>query len=302
MEVRKAFWKGNYMIKNSPQWMVSGYSRSAYRTGFFVSGLNIMLDAGPQCFKKPEHIFITHSHADHIANLPFTLIGEESGTHKYNIYAPQEAQDKLKKYIKSMFEANALSSDIPVEEWYNFIPLVSKYNEENNVTQTLDVVSNKNKLSVEIVKCDHGIPTVSYGFGLKKHKLNPKYKGLKGKEIGQLRKDGVDDITVDVLDKIFAFVCDTSIKVFDMNPFILDYSTIFIECTFLKEGEEDTATSKKHIHWKQLKPYVLDNKDTTFVLFHFSLKYKDEEIKEIMEEEFKTEGINNVDLWLVDTI
>lgn len=300
MEARKIFWKKNYLIKKSPQWTVSGYSRSAFRTGFFVSGLNIMLDAGPQCFKKPDHIFITHSHADHIANLPFTMIGDEDGDHKFNIYAPTEAQDKLKKYIASMFEANALADDLPVEEWFNFHPLSSTLETDTNENvETLCITANKNELLVEVVKCDHGIPTISYCFGLVKKKLNPLYKDKSGKELGMLRKQGVD-ITVKVVDKIFAFVCDTSIKVFETNPFILNYSTIFVECTFLKDGEEDAATNKKHIHWNQLKPYVLAHKDTTFVLFHFSLKYKDEEIKTLMEEKFAQDNIENVELWLVD--
>lgn len=52
MEARKIFWKMSYPIKKTPQWTISGYSRSA----FYVNGLNIMLDCVPQCFKKPEHI------------------------------------------------------------------------------------------------------------------------------------------------------------------------------------------------------------------------------------------------------
>lgn len=159
-------------------------------------------------------------------------------------------------------------------------------------------MANKNLLDVEIIKCYHRIPTISYGFGLKKKKLNPKYIGLKGKEIVELKK-GVD-ISIEVVKKIFCFICDTSIKVFDENPFIFNYSTIFIECTFIKEGEEELATKKNHIHWNQLKPYVLSHPDITFMLFHFSLKYKDEEIKEIMEVKFEKEGINNVELWLSD--
>jgi ribonuclease Z len=292
MEARKIFWKKSYMIKKSPQWTISGYSRSAFRTGFFVNGLNVMLDAGPQCFKKPEHIFITHSHADHIANLPFTLIGDPDGDHVFNIYGPREAEEKLKKYISSMFEANALCDDIPVSEWFNFHSLSSNMD-------PLDVTANKNALKVEIIKCDHGIPTLSYGFGLVKKKLDPIHKGKTGKEIGLLRKSGVD-VTVKVIDKIFCFVCDTSIDVFKDNPCILDYSTVFIECTFIKDGEEEAATSKKHIHWNQLKPFVVAHPDITFVLFHFSLKYRDEEIKEIMDEKFAIDCIKNVELWLPD--
>lgn len=36
------------------------------------------------------------------------------------------------------------------------------------------------------------------------------------------------------------------------------------------------------------------------MLFHFSLKYKDEEIKEFMEKEFEKDNIKNVELWLSD--
>jgi len=292
MEARKVFWKKSYLIKKSPQWTICGYSRSAFRTGFYINGLNIMLDAGPQCFKKPGHIFITHSHADHIANLPFTLIGDEESNHKYNVYVPKEAEDRIKRYVASMFEANALC-DIDISDWYNFHSVSSD-------SKSLSVVTNKNKLNVEIIKCDHCIPTVSYGFGLVKKKLNPKYLGKSGKELGQLRKEGVDDISIEVTEKIFCYVCDTSIDVLKENPFILDYSTIFIECTFIIDGQEEDATKKKHIHWNQLKPYVIDNPDTTFVLFHFSLKYRDEEIKEIMDEKFIKDDIKNVELWLPD--
>jgi ribonuclease Z len=191
-----------------------------------------------------------------------------------------------------MFEANALCDNIPINEWFNFIDI--KDDNEN-----LNINSNKNNLQIQIIKCDHKIPTVSYGFGLKKNKLNPIFSNLSGKEISQLRKQGTD-ISIETIDKIFCYVCDTSINVFIDNPFILQYKTIFIECTFIMDGEEDIAINKQHIHWKQLKPYILNHPQITFMLFHFSLKYKDEEIKEFMDIEFQNNNINNVELWLSD--
>ena len=66
------------------------------------------------------------------------------------------------------------------------------------------------------------------------------------------------------------------------------------------DGEEEIASKKNHIYWTHLKPYVLQHPEITFILFHFSLKYKDEEIKEHLENEFKIHHIKNVELFLSD--
>ena len=68
VKVKMIHWQKKMTIPGTP-WEICGYSRSAYRTGFYISGLDMMLDAGPQNFNKPTHIFITHTHIDHIACL-----------------------------------------------------------------------------------------------------------------------------------------------------------------------------------------------------------------------------------------
>ena len=42
--------------------------------------------------------------------------------------------------------------------------------------------------------------------------------------------------------KIFCFICDTNIDVIQEHPFIFYYKTIFIECTFIMDGEEEIAS------------------------------------------------------------
>lgn len=291
MEPRKVFWKKEYPIEGT-DWVFRGYSRAAYRTGFYVYGLDVMFDVGPQSFKKPNHIFITHAHIDHIVSLPTTMIGDANGDHMFHIYAPKESESSIRRYIKSIFEMNVLG-EVNTDNWLTYHP--------QGGDMSFNVESNKNKLIVRSFDCDHSIPTVSYGVSLIKKKLNPEYAGLKGKEIADLRKSGVD-VSIEIPDKKFAFVCDTSIKIFEMNPFILEYPLVFIECSFILDGEEQTAVEKKHIHWKELKPYVLANKQTKFMLIHFSLRYKDEEIKEFFDKELSDENIENVELWLSDLV
>ena len=83
-------------------------------------------------------------------------------------------------------------------------------------------------LQVEVFECDHPIPTISYGFSETKQKLKDQYKSLPGKEIGRLRKEGNIEITLKVINRPAAYVCDTSIDVFGLNPTMLAPRNIFI--------------------------------------------------------------------------
>ena len=115
--------------------------------------------------------------------------------------------------------------------------------------------------------------------------------GMDHKNLINLRKQGIE-ITEKICDKKFTFICDTTIKVFDMNPSIADYPVIFIECTFILE--RDKMNDSLHIHWSQLKPYVEKYKNKTFVLFHFSRRYEDIEICDF----FEKENMPNIYLWI----
>ncbi len=295
---RNIFWNKKYTIPNTGgQWILSGYSRAAYRSGFYIDGLDILLDAGPQCHKAVKNIFITHTHGDHIANLPFTLIRdnpnteEESDKHMINIYAPIESEIYLHKYIKALFDVNALKDSEKHDQCghYKFIGV-----DADKITR--DITLNNNPIRLETVKADHGIPTVVYGFSLIKKKLNDLYKGLSGKEIVELKKKGVE-VSIEVAEKKMSYILDTSIKTIQDHEWLLEYPSVIIECTFIFDDELENASKTKHIHWQHLKPYVLKYPQNTFILTHFSLRYKDEEIQEF----FNKEGLlPNVILWLTD--
>lgn len=295
MEPRNVFWKTEFKLPNT-QWTLSGYSRSAYRSGFYVHGLNIMLDGGPQSFKKPDNVFITHCHGDHIAELPFTMIqdvpGEES---KINLYCPEEAKGELRNYIMQLHNTNSLQDTSSMtDSYYNMKPLSSQ-------RATQRVILNKQPMMLDTVGADHSVPTVVYGFSMVKDKLDPKYASLSGKEIGVLRKQKIP-VTVEVIEKKFCYVLDTSIKVLEESPFLLEYPIIIIECTFLFDDELPLASQKKHIHWLELKPYILKNPNSLFILTHFSMRYKDREIREFFDEIQKKESIANIHPWMTDPV
>jgi ribonuclease Z len=285
LKVKKVFWQKKLEIPGT-NWVITGYSRSAYRTGFYIPALDMMLDAGPQNFNKPSHIFITHTHIDHIASLPLTMIGDEAGNHIFNLYAIGSAQHYLANYINSMFSVNCMRS-IDACTWYKFHGLMP--------TDKFRINTKNIYLEISVFNCDHSVPTISYGFSEIKKKLKGEFLSLSGKEIVALKKAGTD-ISEEVMCKKFAFVCDTSIRVFEMNPEILEYKVIFIECTFVEPDELKNAIDTKHIHWSQLRPYVEENKDNIFVLIHFSQRYRDSDITDFFQKEVDA-GLNNLRWW-----
>jgi len=269
--IKKVFWQKKWKIPGTP-WTICGFSKSAYRTGFRIKDLDLMLDAGPQNFVKPAFILLTHTHVDHIACLPFTLIGAGREDIVVQIYGPESAEPYVRNYINTLFSTNSMIPQLDGDSTDAFY----MYNGAK-LGSTFKMNCKNANLCVEVFECDHSVPTVSYGISEYKTKLKPEFSHMSGKEIGALRKAG-ECVTNDILVPRFTYVCDTSIEVFDINPNILKYPVVFIECTFIYLGEEDMAIDKKHIHWLQLKPIVDAHPEITFMLFHFSQRYTDREI------------------------
>jgi ribonuclease BN (tRNA processing enzyme) len=103
-------------------------------------------------------------------------------------------------------------------------------------------------------------------------------------------------VTQEVLAPKLAYVCDTSIAAFDLNPSILNYEVIMIECTFFMPDELENAGKTHHVHWDHLKKYVAENPNTQFMLFHFSQRYRDEEIAAFFQKEVDG-GLKNLHWW-----
>lgn len=280
-------WNSKVMkIPNTP-WTLKGFSRAAFKTGFYIPELNIMFDGGIQNKNKPNHIFITHTHLDHIMDLPLTMLGSSKTNHIYNIYAPSESETWLKQFIFSAFNLSRCNNiTAVVNKWFTFTPISPHKDYMINIKNSPYIM--------ETFKCDHKVPTVSYGLKTLTQKLKPEYIGITGDRLKQLRKQGVV-LTYTKYCNSLAYICDSTIKVFYTNANILLYKTIIVECTFLNKQDSNNSF---HISWDELKPIVQKKPSTTFILMHFSLKYKDDYIRDFFEKEKEKNGIRNVELWL----
>eukprot|EP01105_Mastigella_eilhardi_P024024 TRINITY_DN6174_c0_g1_i1.p1 TRINITY_DN6174_c0_g1~~TRINITY_DN6174_c0_g1_i1.p1 ORF type:complete len:219 (-),score=46.86 TRINITY_DN6174_c0_g1_i1:15-671(-) len=155
-----------------------------------------------------------------------------------------------------------------------------------------------NDYVVEVFDCVHSVPCVGFGISRIRTKLLPEYAGMRGAELGVLRKAGVELQEV-VVTPVFAYLGDTHACIFKTYPKLLTFPTIFCECTFL-QGNEELAKAHQdgHVHWSELCPVVTANKDCTFVLHHFSMRYKEQEITDFFAKQ--QEDLSNVVLVVCD--
>lgn len=274
---------------------IKGYSIAALRTNFFIPELGILLDAGLSApYSNLNHIFITHGHSDHCANIPFHIYGAKLSGTKLQVHVPEESVNYIDQFITYGYCISSHpDSNIPKNELY-----VNNYYEMQG-RKTGDIIDLKIKgfnYFTEVIECYHSIPCVGYGFYEVRKKLKDEYLNLSGKEIGNLKKQNIE-INKDVNYYHFVFLGDTSKKIFE-NKEILKYKTIIIECTFISDDDYDQAEKTFHIHWKDLLPFVLENKENNFILIHFSQRYKRSEIIQFFESEMEKNKIKNIHAWI----
>jgi len=153
-------------------------------------------------------------------------------------------------------------------------------------------------IKIEVIECFHTVPCVGYIMSSQKSKIKPEYRNVAGRELGELRKKGVQ-ISENVWEPQLAFLGDTTTKVFKANPELVKTPYIMIECTLFKDGDEGKAKGGGHVHWNKLKPIATANPKVTFILIHFSKKYRDKEIIDFFEnQECGGKPPHNIALWL----
>lgn len=264
-------------------WTLMGTSRSAHATAWFIPEIGVAVDGGAVVYTShPGHVFITHTHADHISRLTHLKARRKPPV----IYVPEHATGLVERYLLA---AQVLSDSAEPPEGFQW-------------TRAYDLVGvspgdrypiNKGRLVVDVLRCDHTVPCMGYLFSSKKKKLREELAGLSGQEIGDLRKAGVA-VTEEQITPIVGILGDTTPAVYDLHPELLQAQVIVGECTFLHPEHRENATRTRHTHFDQLLPIIEASPQTLFVLTHFSLRYRNSEILDF----FSRRSLPNVMPWL----
>ena len=136
---------------------------------------------------------------------------------------------------------------------------------------------------IQPFKTIHRVPSQGYTIFQRRNKLKPEYEGLEWIELKPIKDQG-EEITAPVDVPLVSYTGDTILPGVLRHDHVLRSELLIMECTFLDDSiSRKEARERSHIHLEEL----LENQDAfentgSILLCHFSNRYKQEEIKEII--------------------
>lgn len=304
-------------LPNPSKWKLRGHSKAGERTGFWLEPLNIMLDGGMVSNKTPKCVFITHSHIDHCDNI-HKIYTSRTKTAKGQdelvgglMVIPEYCVPLIKKHLecvrdrsrgyldvcKGIEEQLIKSGKATVEQFADGMGIVWSMEKTHPYVakpgMRIDDLPGFDNLVVEVVGGYHSIPSYGYGFNIVTQKLKKEFQKLLGKQIAQLRKDGVQ-ITEEICRPELIFYGDTTAKTLCEDKDWKKYPVVIIECTIF-EPEEMVKPERleEHIAWFQIEDVIKNNPNNYFVFIHSSEAVDDQFLRVFEKDKKKELGISN---------
>ena len=126
---------------------------------------------------------------------------------------------------------------------------------------------------------DHVVPSLGVHLLRLRRKLRPELEGLSGSEIKALRLAG-ESVQVEREEVWLSYCGDTGPGVWNLAPRVAESRVLFLECTFVGEGQRGRGTVYGHLHIDDL----VEQRDRlagheAIVLHHLSRRHSIAELR-----------------------
>lgn len=258
---------------------VAGFSISGLATYLQFSELNFAVDMGecPLSAIPLDHVFLTHAHGDHARCLMrHHSLRKMMGVEKDSVYYVPEA---IYEGAKGWIHSEAMFEGVPEGKFRypDLVPL--KHKERITLKYRKDLV-------LEPFNVKHSVPTMGGTLLLHKKKLKDEFLGKSAEEIIALRQNGVE-ISREVFEPLLSFMGDSLGENLLENPDVFKSKVLIAECTFVDDEDEPMSHKKGHTHLQHFVKALneLGNEVTCekIILNHFSMKYSEKHIQEMLE-------------------
>lgn len=269
---------------------VVGFSISGLATYIQFPELDFCIDMGecPLSATSLNHVFLTHAHGDHARCLMrHHSLRKMMGVERESIYyLPECICDGARDWIR----AEAMFEGVPDTKF--------RYPEIVPVTAgDICFLEYRKDLAFEAFEVKHSIPAMGGTLYYYKKKLKEEFLGKSADEIIQLRKDGIE-ITREVYDPLVSFMGDCMGESLLENQRVFQSKVLITECTFLAPEDYAMSHKKGHTHISQIADALNRMGDQVkcekIILAHFSMKYSEKYIREMIAKEIPEKFLDRV--------
>jgi len=266
---------------------VVAFSISALSTYVLLPELNCAFDMG-DCLLDAvplQNVFVTHAHGDHTRCLYRhdslrRLMGMEPATY----YVPQRALEGFRNLAAAWQRLEA------VQRQHLELPHLRGL-------EPGAVVWLHRQLAARTFAVQHTAPSLGYTLFDVRKKLKTEYQGQPGPELARLRREGVAFEEEHWLPRM-TFIGDSTIETLRREPHVGESRVLFLEVTFLLDGEKELARRRGHTHVDDLVDFLREQPDVLrnehIVLKHFSMRYDRGTIKRVLKAKLPADFMERV--------
>jgi len=247
---------------------IIGYSVAGEETVVAVPQLDVCFDVGkaPDQIIPINNVLLTHGHMDHAAGLAYYLsqrnfCGISAGT----ILAPYNLLPPMKQIIDawSKLDGNKIPAKLvgvkPGDE-YKIKP--------NLIARTFPTKHSRGSVGFTVIE--------------KRKKLKPEYKGLRGPQIVELKKQGIE-IDYPLEFPIVTYLGDTQYVDFSQLKYIAESRILIAECTFYEDEHTTRAKAGKHMHVDELATLLNNLNNEHIIITHTTQRTPMREIRKLLK-------------------
>lgn len=256
---------------------IIGYSVAGEETVVAMPQLDVCFDIGkaPNQIVPINHVLLTHGHMDHAAGIAYYLshrnfCGQSAGT----ILAPKNLLGPIKEIIDAWGRLDG--NEIPA----NLVGV--KPGDEYQI---------KPNLFARVFPTKHSKGSVGYSVIEKRKKLKPEYTKLKGPQIVELKKQGVEiDYPLEI--PIVTYLGDTQYVDFSQLKYIAESRILIAECTFYLPEHSERAEAGRHMHIDEFAALVEKMQNEHIIITHTTQRTPMSQIRKTLKEVLSPEKHN----------